>query len=291
MWGVSMSKHIVNVNHKGSTWSYEAPDWCSKWPLILGDTYRHGGISKDPFSSLNLAFHVGDKVDDVIVNRAMIADYLGVASNRITCANQVHGLRAMRITEELIGSGAYGEDTAIHDCDAIYTNLVDVPLFLFTADCVGVAIYDPVHHALAVVHAGWKGTVGHLPVLTIEGMGRDFGTDFKDCYVYLGPSIGPGSFEVNEELADTFKREWKTVTNRTDGELVQYIQRDGATQKTPHINLWAFIEADLLQRGVLKDRICIGGTDSMTSEDCFSYRRESGTTGRMALFGMLKSLK
>ena len=53
-------------------------------------------------------------------------------------------------------------------------------------------------------------------------------------------------------------------------------------------DLWRFIEEDLLQRGVPKDQICIGGTDSMTDENCFSYRREHGKTGRMALFGMLE---
>ena len=282
---------IITVDGTHSRWSYEAPHWGKRFPIIIGDTYRHGGVSKLPFSSLNLALHVRDKADDVITNRRIVSDYLGVSSDCITCANQVHGLRVMRVTETLVGAGAYGEETAIPDCDAIYTNLVEVPLFLFTADCVGVAIYDSAHHALAVVHAGWKGTIGHLPVLTIEAMERDFGTHFKDCYIYLGPSIGPESFEVNRELADTFSAEWKRMTTVDAAELVQYIQREGSNMRTPHINLWRFIAEDLVQRGVLKENICIGGTDSMISEDCFSYRREAGKTGRMALFGMLTSLK
>ena len=127
-----------------------------------------------------------------------------------------------------------------------------------------------------------------LPVITIEAMQRDFGTRFEDCYVYLGPSIGPESFEVNQELADTFTDEWKKITDANSDELVQYIVRDGASKATPHVDLWRFIEEDLLQRGVPKDQICIGGTDSMTDENCFSYRREHGKTGRMALFGMLE---
>ena len=279
---------VVNVNTNDRRWSFEMPNWANQFSLVMGDTYRHGGVSKTPCESLNLATHIGDSLQDVLENRSIVANHLGVTSDRITCGNQVHGLKAVRITEELIGAGALSPDTAIPDCDAVYTDIPNVPLFLFTADCVPVGIYDPVHHVVATVHAGWRGAIGHLPVITIEAMKRDFGTRFEDCYVYLGPSIGPKSFEVNQELADTFTDEWKKITDTTSDELVRYIVRDGASQATPHVNLWRFIEEDLLQRGVPKAQICIGGTDSMTDENCFSYRREHGKTGRMALFGMLE---
>lgn len=279
---------VVNVNTNDRRWSFEMPIWANQFSLVMGDTYRHGGVSKTPCESLNLATHIGDSLQDVLENRSIVANHLGVTSDRITCGNQVHGLKAVRITEELIGAGALSPDTAIPDCDAVYTDIPNVPLFLFTADCVPVGIYDPVHHVVATVHAGWRGAIGHLPVITIEAMKRDFGTRFEDCYVYLGPSIGPKSFEVNQELADTFTDEWKKITDTTSDELVRYIVREGALQATPHVDLWRFIEEDLLQRGVPKGQICISGTDSMTDENCFSYRREHGKTGRMALFGMLE---
>ncbi|WP_295227878.1 peptidoglycan editing factor PgeF [Veillonella sp.] len=279
---------VINVNTNDRRWSFEMPNWANQFSLVMGDTYRHGGVSKTPCESLNLATHIGDSLQDVLENRSIVANHLGVTSDRITCGNQVHGLKAVRITEELIGAGALSPDTAIPDCDAVYTDIPNVPLFLFTADCVPVGIYDPVHHVVATVHAGWRGAIGHLPVITIEAMKRDFGTRFEDCYVYLGPSIGPKSFEVNQELADTFTDEWKKITDTTSDELVRYIVREGALQATPHVDLWRFIEEDLLQRGVPKGQICISGTDSMTDENCFSYRREHGKTGRMALFGMLE---
>ena len=279
---------VVNVNTNDRRWSFEMPNWANQFSLVMGDTYRHGGVSKTPCESLNLATHIGDSLQDVLEDRSIVANHLGVTSDRITCGNQVHGLKAVRITEELIGAGALSPDTAIPDCDAVYTDIPNVPLFLFTADCVPVGIYDPVHHVVATVHAGWRGAIGHLPVITIEAMKRDFGTRFEDCYVYLGPSIGPKSFEVNQELADTFTDEWKKITDTTSDELVRYIVREGALQATPHVDLWRFIEEDLLQRGVPKGQICISGTDSMTDENCFSYRREHGKTGRMALFGMLE---
>lgn len=282
-----MNQSVKRIDVKGphGTWSYETPNWADRFPITIGDTYRHGGVSQEPYESLNLAFHVGDEPKYVRENRAIIAEYLGVEPERISCGNQVHGLKAVEITEGLVGAGAFGEDTAIADCDAVFTKLPNAPLFLFTADCVAVGIYDAKHHAIATVHAGWRGAIGHLPVLTIEAMKEAYGTEFKDCYIYLGPSIGPESFEVDVELGKRFESAWRGMTDRSVADVVNY---PGDKLDKAYINLWNFIAEGLIVNGVPKEHIAIGGTDSVTETDCYSYRRESGKTGRMALFGMLQ---
>ena len=283
-----MNQSVKRIDVKGphGTWSYETPNWADRFPITIGDTYRHGGVSQEPYESLNLAFHVGDEPKYVRENRAIIAEYLGVEPKRISCGNQVHGLKAVEITEALVGAGAFGEDTAIADCDAVFTKLPNVPLFLFTADCVAVGIYDAKNHAIATVHAGWRGAIGHLPVLTIEAMKEAYGTEFKDCYIYLGPSIGPDSFEVDVELGKRFELAWCGMTKRSVSDVVDY---PGDKLDKAYINLWNFIAEGLMVNGVPKENIAIGGTDTVTDRDCYSYRRESGKTGRMALFGMLKA--
>ncbi len=321
-------KTIISVTSQLSEpWQFESPTQFDRYPVVMGSTYREGGVSKEPCTSLNLAFHVGDNPDDVVKNRALLASYLHVNPARMTCGNQVHGLNAVQITEDFIGAGAFGESTAINDCDAIFTNIPNVPLLLFTADCVAVGIYDTAQQAVAVVHAGWKGAIGHLPVITIQAMTKAYGTKPEDCIVFLGPSIGPESFEVNQELADRFVKSYEVIvkplnedehadntkstksteptesteftestessmdvllTRGSSAPIVRYIKRPGAEVETPHVNLWEFIRADLVQLGVPNDNITIGGTDSMVDEHCFSYRREAGKTGRMAMFGMIK---
>ena len=282
-----MNQSVKRIDVKGphGTWSYETPNWADRFPITIGDTYRHGGVSQEPYKSLNLAFHVGDEPKQVRENRAIIAEYLGVEPERISCGNQVHGLKAVEITVDLVGAGAFGEDTAIDDCDAVFTKLPNVPLFLFTADCVAVGIYDAKHHAIATVHAGWRGAIGHLPVLTIEAMKEAYGTEFKDCYIYLGPSIGPESFEVDVELGKRFELAWRGMTDRSVADIVNY---PGDKLDKAYINLWNFIAEGLMVNGVPKENIAIGGTDTVTDRDCYSYRRESGKTGRMALFAMLQ---
>ena len=282
-----MNQSVKRIDVKGphGTWSYETPNWADRFPITMGDTYRHGGVSQEPYESLNLAFHVGDEPKYVRENRGIIAEYLGVEPERISCGNQVHGLKAVEITEDLVGAGAFGEDTAIADCDAVFTKLPNVPLFLFTADCVAVGVYDAKHHAMATVHAGWRGAIGHLPVLTIEAMKEAYGTEFKDCYIYLGPSIGPDSFEVDVELGKRFELAWCGMTKRSVSDVVDY---PGDKLDKAYINLWNFIAEGLMVNGVPKENIAIGGTDTVTDVNCYSYRRESGKTGRMALFSMLQ---
>ena len=124
-----------------------------------------------------------------------------------------------------------------------------------------------------------------LPVLTIEAMKEAYGTEFKDCYIYLGPSIGPESFEVDVELGKRFELAWRGMTDRSVADIVNY---PGDKLDKAYINLWNFIAEGLVVNGVPKENIAIGGTDTVTDRDCYSYRRESGKTGRMALFGMLQ---
>lgn len=267
----------------GSSWYFQSPYGFEDFPLDIGSTFRLGGHSKEPFASFNLAQHIGDNPADVNKNRQQVADYLGVDSSRITCANQIHGLRAVKVDASNMGAGAFDAVSAIPDCDAIYTNIPNIPLLLFTADCVPVAIYDKVNKAVAVVHAGWKGAIGRLPSITLKAMTKDFGTRPKDCYCFLGPSIGPESFEVGVDLAQRFQEAGPQIDN-----LVTMIQRPGADKATPHINLWAFIKNDLMDCGVPEGQITIGGIDSLTDNYCFSYRREHGKTGRMALFTMIR---
>ena len=75
-----MNESVKRIDVKGphGTWSYEAPNWAEQFPILMGDTYRHGGVSQAPYASLNLAFHVGDEPQNVRANRAIVADHLSV---------------------------------------------------------------------------------------------------------------------------------------------------------------------------------------------------------------------
>ena len=90
--------------------------------------------------------------------------------------------------------------------DALVTALPGVAVGVRTADCVPVLLYDPAKRVVAAVHAGWRGTVLHIPEKAIGVMSQAFGTRARDLRAVVGPSIGPESFQVGEEVAEHFKQ-------------------------------------------------------------------------------------
>jgi len=45
----------------------------------------------------------------------------------------------------------------IPKCDALMTNISNLPLMIKTADCQGILMYDKKNKAIAAIHSGWKG--------------------------------------------------------------------------------------------------------------------------------------
>ena len=251
------------------------------YPLIAGVTKRFGGVSEEPYDELNLALHVGDKDGHVIENRKLVAAFMGIPLEDTVWAEQTHGVHAVRVTAELKGAGATSYATAIHECDALYTNELNIGLNMCIADCCPVLIYDPVQHAVAVVHAGWRGVIGELPRLTIECMVRDFDTKPSDCYIYVGAAIGPESFEVSPELATTFEHAFGE-------DVVTLRAKEEKSELSTYVDLPKCILKSVMMTGVNEDNVTLSPTDTFQDESCYSYRREHGNTGRMALFACLK---
>lgn len=268
--------------------TYEYSRLLEDFRLTHGVTYRYGGVSEGSFDSFNMGLHVGDMPDAVAENRKRLAQVLGVEPHRLTCGEQVHGVGVTRVTPELVGRGAFSWNDSIPDSDAIHTNLVEVPLLLLVADCVPVLIYDAVHHAVAVVHAGWRGAIAHIVERTIDSMHKAYGTLPSDCYLFVGPSIGADSFEVSEEIAEQFRQDMHALGLSQVDEVVRYIQRDGQTTPTPYVDLKVYIAACVVQKGVPLKQVAVSSTDTMTTDGCYSYRRDHGRTGRMAMFAVLR---
>lgn len=268
--------------------TYEYAPLLEDFPLTHGVTYRYGGISEGAFDSFNMGLHVGDAPEAVWENRKRLAQVLGVDPNHLTCGEQVHGVGVTRVTQELVGRGAFSWDDSIPDSDAIHTNLVNVPLLLLVADCVPVLIYDAVHHAVAVVHAGWRGAIAHIVERTIDSMHDAYGTLPSDCYLFIGPSIGADSFEVSEEIAEQFRQDMRALGLSQVDQVVRYIQRDGQITATPHVDLKGYIAACVVQKGVPLEQVSVSSTDTMITDGCYSYRRDQGRTGRMAMFAVLR---
>lgn len=289
MWRTSaMRQEQIQVDGEGVTIEFEQAPTLRRYPLVHGVTCRTGGVSEGPFGTFNMGLHVQDQIEAVHENRRRLARMLGLEADRLTCGEQVHGVGVTRITEDLVGRGAFDWQDGIPQSDAIHTNLVQVPLLLLVADCVPVLVYDREHHAVAVVHAGWRGAIAHILEDTLTSMHEHYGTRPLDCELYIGPSIGGNSFEVSESIADTFRQDMHRLQLPGIDTVVRYLVRPGQTTATPHVDLKRYLAISMESYGIASNQIVVSPTDTMTSSQCFSYRRDGGITGRMALFAMLR---
>lgn len=97
-------------------------------------------------------------------------------------------------------------DGDLHDGDALITNKQNIGIGVFTADCVPILVYDPVKEAIGAIHSGWKGTANCVVKKTIEKMREEYGSNYKDLIVYIGPHIMECCYEVGQEVIEEFNK-------------------------------------------------------------------------------------
>ncbi len=236
--------------------------------VVHGMTLRSGGVSAAPFDSLNLGLHVGDDPASVLENRRRAALAFGHSLDALTCAEQVHGGHVARVTAADAGRGARRFADALPGADALVTDSTDVLLALFFADCVPVFLADREGRGVGVAHAGWRGLVAGVVEATVRAMRDELGVPAERLLAAVGPSIGPGAFEVGEEVAARFPR---STVREGDG--------------PPRVDLWRETALRLRDAGVPEGQITVAGVcTTADSERWFSHRRDGGRTGRMGAF-------
>jgi YfiH family protein len=225
--------------------------------VIAGQSTRNGGVSPQPYSSMNLGMSVNDQKENVLKNRELFFGQLGIDTSRVVISKQVHGNSVFVATEPIITEGF----------DALITNKPNVFLAVSVADCTPILIYDTRNKAVAAIHAGWKGTVAEIVKCTLQKMQEAYGTRGVDCEAYIGACIGYSNFEVGEDVAQHFNANFKTF--------------DPEKQKW-FVDLKATNRQQLLDFGVALKNIEISVYCTVQDENLFfSHRRDKGLSGRM----------
>lgn len=160
--------------------------------------------------------------------------------------------------------------------DALITDL-PLAIGVKTADCIPVLLYDPVHKAVAAIHAGWRGTVGKIVMHAISKMVSTYHTDPHDLRAVIGPGIGMDTFQVGEEVSRFFRDAGipADICWRWDGSPEQ-----GSMKGGHHIDLKATNKWLLMSEGVLEENIFISDIDTFVDSRFFSARREGLECGR-----------
>lgn len=162
-------------------------------------TTRLGGVSEAPYDSLNLGLHVGDDPADVATNRGLAATAFGVGLDDLVFTRQTHGVAAVFVSGEDRGRGTRAEDDAVADADVLVTSTPGVTPVILVADCVPLALVDPVTHALAVVHAGWRGTAAGVVGAALDALAQ-VGGDPARVHAWVGPGVAACRYQVTDEV-------------------------------------------------------------------------------------------
>jgi YfiH family protein len=162
-------------------------------------TTRHGGVSRPPYDSLNLGLHVGDDADAVATNRRRAAQAFGVELAELVFARQVHGAHVAPVRSADGGRGVTGDDDAVAEADVLVTEGPGVTPVIMVADCVPMALVDPVARVLAGVHAGWRGTSVGVVGAALDAM-AERGAHRARIRAFVGPAVAPERYQVTDEV-------------------------------------------------------------------------------------------
>lgn len=176
---------------------------------------RNGGVSAEPWATLNLGGTVGDDPDRVAENRTRAFTAVGRQVSTMFDVWQVHS------NNVLCAEHPRPSNEAHQKADAILTNRPDVTLFMRFADCVPILLFDPVHNAIGLVHSGWIGTVNQISMAAIEVMHSQYSSNPSDLLACIGPSICAHHYPIGPDVIDkarqTFGNRVKEVLNESDG--------------------------------------------------------------------------
>lgn len=244
------------------------PQWSAPSNVHSFVTTRFGGVSVAPFESLNLGDHVGDDLVSVANNRALVSSHL--PSQPLWLA-QTH---STRVSTPL--SRQYFSAGSSIDADASVTNQANEVLAIMTADCLPILFSGADGTVIGAAHAGWRGLCsGVIENTVLEMLQLSPGSSAKDLIAWLGPAIGPQSFEVGQDVVAAFQdagtANQSTAFKAIEGKSGKYLA-----------DIYQLARERLRVLGVNK----ISGGDRCTvmeGEQFFSYRRD-GKTGRFATF-------
>lgn len=178
--------------------SWLQPDWPASATVRAICTTRHGGVSQGAYSTLNLGDHVGDRLQDVAINRRILAQACGV---RPVFLQQVHGWAVQTL------------DTQTPDgtvADACLSTQTGVACTIMVADCLPVLFTDPSGAVVGAAHAGWRGLAGDQGRGVLERTVAALRAQLSSrqlpdtLWAWLGPCIGPSAFEVGAEVRSAF---------------------------------------------------------------------------------------
>ncbi|MCI8310993.1 MAG: peptidoglycan editing factor PgeF [Lachnospiraceae bacterium] len=275
-WNVKSDANAMQLKQKGEVPYFVFPNLEKTHLVRHGFSTRFGGVSKGHLSEMNLSYTRGDNPEYVTENFCRMADAIGFLPESLVLSQQTHTTNIRLVTKEDKGKG-FTKPLDYENIDGLITNVPGLTLATFYADCVPLFFVDPVSRSIGLSHAGWRGTLKRMGAKTVAQMVREFHTEPEHLRVAIGPSICQDCYEVSEEVAAEFKKEFARYAD----ERLVYRTKEGKY----HLNLWRANEIALLEAGVRQKYLSVTNVCTCCNPDkLFSHRASHGMRGNLAAF-------
>jgi len=278
----------------------------SPW-VLHGFSTRKGGASRlKGVAALNLGFSDWDSREAVEQNR--VAFVRAGASKSLSTLQSKKALITLRQIHSDVVHVFSKAPVRSPPGDAAICRRAGLLLAIQTADCVPILLADTRRRVIAVVHAGWRGTLARIVSKTLGRMRLDFGTQPEGVIAALGPAIGSCCYEVGPEVAQAFAGQFPEAADWFEGSFERL-----ATGEEPNplpwltmmppghepppervrlnlraANHWQLVEAGVKPRNISVSALCT----ACRSDLFFSYRKEGAGTGRMmSVIGIAANLR
>ena len=256
----------------------ESPLFQRETGLQHGFSTRKGGVSKEHLASLNLSFSVEDAKENVLENFRRIGERFGKTPEDFVLSKQSHETKVLKVGTKDRGKGIT-KDRDYEGIDALITDEKGIILSCFSADCVPILFYDPIHKAVGACHSGWRGTKGKILQNVVEEMTKHFTSNPAEILIAIGPSICKEQYVVSEDLALSFLEDYPDLGEDT-ASPIQRISKDKF-----QLDLWDLNRRIALDCGIKEEHISISGYCTMENPELFfSHRYSQGKRGLQGAF-------
>ena len=257
----------------------ESPLFQRETGIQHGFSTRKGGVSKEHLASLNLSFSVEDAKENVLENFRRIGERFGKTPEDFVLSKQSHETKVLKVGMKDRGKGIT-KDRDYEGIDALITDEEGLILSCFSADCVPILFYDPIHKAVGACHSGWRGTKGKILRNVVEEMSKHFSSNPADILIAIGPSISKEQYIVSEDLGLSFLEDYKDCSEEDSSSPIRRLSEDKF-----QLDLWDLNRRIALDCGLKKEHISISGYCTMENPELFfSHRYSQGKRGLQGAF-------
>lgn len=247
--------------------------------IVAFSTTRTGGVSEGRYASFNCTPYTGDNPEHVLQNQRILTRLLPETPREpLVIPYQTHSHNLVEIGSEYLRTTADERREMLQDTDALITREKGICLCISTADCIPVLLFDATHHAIAAIHAGWRGTVNRIVGLTLQAMHQRYGTTGGDVRAVVAPGISLAAFEVGDEVCEAF---------RAQGFPMQLISQWMPQSHKYHLDLPMANFLQLHDFGVPASQITMSDICTYTQYDKFFSARRMGIHSGRILSGIM----